>query len=267
MYDLLIRPIVRRLNINTASVLAKRYFKLISILPGAHFINRLIHGNRPMGLQKEVFGLQFYNPVGLGAGLDTRGDIYYELENLGVSFMEIGPLDVSSAKHAISQIQKHPQNDILMACISADFLLSFSLAYDFCDAFVIDIGNNSVEDVIEPIVDYRLSSEIYKPIIVKIPEYLDAGNLEQLVDYCRITGVDGIETRSIAQTSFVNDICLGRYPIIANCHIKTPGEAYSVLEAGASLIEIRSGIVTEGPRLVKKILKYISSYPKYVTNS
>jgi len=266
MYNVLIRPIVRRLNIETASSFVKSYFKLISLLPGAHFINRLIHGNKPMGLQKEVFGLQFYNPVGLGAGLDTKGDIYYELENLGVSFMEIGPMNASVAKHAISQIQKHPQNDILMACISDDFLLAFSLAYDFCDAFVLDIGNHSVEEAVEPVIDYRLSSDSYKPVIVKLPENLDSDTLSSILDYCRITGIDGIETRSLSQTSIVNDICLGRYPIIANCHIKTPQEAFEALEAGATLVEIRSGIVTEGPRLVSKILKYLSSFPKYVTN-
>jgi dihydroorotate dehydrogenase len=41
-------------------------------------------------LQKEVFGLRFPNPVGLGAGFDKNGLYLKELETLGFGFVEIG---------------------------------------------------------------------------------------------------------------------------------------------------------------------------------
>lgn len=41
-------------------------------------------------LQKEVFGLHFTNPVGLGAGFDKNAIYLNELEALGFGFVEIG---------------------------------------------------------------------------------------------------------------------------------------------------------------------------------
>ncbi len=41
-------------------------------------------------LQRNVFGLQFPNPVGLAAGLDKNGDVINEMAALGFGFIEIG---------------------------------------------------------------------------------------------------------------------------------------------------------------------------------
>ena len=41
-------------------------------------------------LQKEFFGLQFKNPVGLGAGFDKNALYLSELEVLGFGFIEVG---------------------------------------------------------------------------------------------------------------------------------------------------------------------------------
>ncbi|MFT4152618.1 quinone-dependent dihydroorotate dehydrogenase [Parafilimonas sp.] len=45
--------------------------------------------NHP-SLQKNIFGLQFKNPVGLGAGFDKNALYLTELETLGFGFVEIG---------------------------------------------------------------------------------------------------------------------------------------------------------------------------------
>ena len=95
--------------------------------------------------------------------------------------------------------------------------------------------------------------------MVKIPEELPFEEIDDIVDYCRINSVDGIEARSIKQISYINARTKGRLPIIANCHIKTPKQAEEALAAGASLIEVRMGLVREGPSLVGKILRYLSA--------
>ena len=41
-------------------------------------------------LEREVFGLKFKNPVGLGAGFDKNASNVAELENFGFGFIEIG---------------------------------------------------------------------------------------------------------------------------------------------------------------------------------
>ena len=261
MYSLLIRPLTKRIKDNDkASAIALRYFKFEGRIPGGRFVSRIIHGNRPVGLEREVFGLDFYNPVGLGAGLDVAGELYNDLNDLGFSFVEIGPFaNFKAIRRAIAKIQQDPQNDILAACISGDYLRSFCLAYDFCDFFVIDISDNPDIDIFDDLLDARLSYETFKPLVVKIPEVMPPDALDEVMDYCLLNNVDGIEARSIEQIRYINTRSKGRLPIIANCHIKTPAQASEALEAGASLIEVRMGLVREGPRLVGKILRYLSN--------
>lgn len=260
MYSILIRPITRRIKDNDkASAIAKRYFKLEGKIPGGRFLSRLIHGNRPTGLEREVFGLQFYNPVGLGAGLDLDGDLYNDLNDLGFSFVEIGPFkELSTIRKALYKIQADPQNDVLAACISGDYLESFCLAYDFCDFFVIDISENPDMDIFDSLLEARLSYDIYKPIVVKLPEDIPFEDICDIADYCMMNSIDGIEARSVKQISCIAERSKKRLPVIANCHIKTPFQAEDALRAGASLVEVRMGLVREGPRLVERILRHLS---------
>lgn len=260
MYSIFIRPITKRIKDNDkASAIAKRYFKFEGKMPGGRFFNRLVHGNRPQGLEREVFGLQFYNPVGLGAGLDVDGDLYNDLNDLGFSFVETGPFRNQSAiRKAIAKLQADPPDDIIAPCISDDYLKIFCLAYDFCDFFVIDISENPDMEIFDSILEARLSYDIYKPIVVKIPELISPDEIDDILDYCRMNSVDGIEARSINQINYIYERTRGRLPIIANCHIKTPKQAQEALAAGADLIEVRMGLVRNGPSLVGKILRYLA---------
>lgn len=263
MYNLLIRPIVRRMHPDKASKIALGYFKAIGRIPGERVLSRFFHGNKPAGLEREVFGLDFYNPVGLGAGLDIRGELYDDLNNLGFSFVEIGPLNAEYTRNAVRNLQENPADDILACCISDDFLVSMSLAYDFCDFFVIQVDDvRRLEETMAPLFDLRLAYEDYKPVVVKIPEEVSGGQLGQVLHYLRMNGADGIETRSLSQTREVAELTSGRLPIIANTHISSPAEVRELLEAGASLVEIRSGLVKNGPGFVSKVLRYLESYAK-----
>ena len=265
MYSLFIRPITKRIaDNNKASAIALGYFKLQGKMPGGRFFSRIIHGNRPVGLEREVFGLQFYNPVGLGAGLDVDGELYNDLNNLGFSFVEIGPMGADGIRRAVRRIQEDPQNDILAACINEDFLTAFTLAYDFCDFFVIDITANPSTDVLDPLLDARLAEEIYKPIIVKLPKSLPPSEIEDILDFSLMNGIDGIEARSIGQVRHIASYSHGRLPIIANTHIESPEQAAEALQAGASLVEVRNGLVRQGPRFVSNILKFLLK--KYARN-
>ena len=68
-------------------------FKLIkfgAILPGIIWSWRLCFEVKDVRLQREVFGLKFENPVGLGAGFDKDAKLFDELSSFGFGFMEIG---------------------------------------------------------------------------------------------------------------------------------------------------------------------------------
>ena len=258
LYSILVRPVVRRMDIESASKIALRYFEFVEKIPGGRLISRWIHNNRPVGLQREVFGLDFYNPVGLGAGLDIHGELYNDLNNLGFSFSEIGPMGADGARRAVRRIQDDPQADILAACINNDFLTAFTLAYDFCDFFVMDFSSTPFSsDTMDPILEARLAEEIYKPIVIKLPKAISNTEIEEIADYSLMNGIDGMEARDIDQVRLIASYTRGKLPIIANTHIESPKQAEEALQAGASLIEVRNGLVRQGPQFVGNILKHL----------
>jgi dihydroorotate dehydrogenase len=262
LYSILVRPFVHNADIEKASKFALRYFELNEKIPGGRLISRWIHNNRPTGLQREVFGLDFYNPIGLSAGLDLHGELYNDLNNLGFSFVEIGPMNADGIRRAIRRIQQDPQNDILAACIREDFLTAFTLAYDFCDFFVIDLSANPSTDILDPLLDARLAEDVYKPIVVKLPKELPPSETEDILDYCQMNRIDGIEVQTLEQIRHIVTYTSGRLPIIADIVIETPEQAAEALEAGASLVEVRDGLVRQGPRFISKIQKYLLNQVK-----
>lgn len=247
------------MDLERASRIGLGYFKALGKIPFGRQVSRLLHGNRPKVLTREVFGLYFYNPVGLGAGLDIHGELYNDLNNMGFSFMEVGPMGASGVRKAIEHVQQDPPQDILAVCIDSDHHAAFTLAYDFFDFFVIDMSRNPFNyDIPDAILESRIAEKDYKPIVLKYPEGVTGSTLDGITDYCLLNGVDGIELRGIEQVARVAAHGEGKLPIIANCHIDSPLEAARALDSGASLVEIRTGFVREGPQVVSQMLQFLS---------
>ena len=71
------------------------YFSMgiFRFLCGIGFLRKMIHKTFTIeneGLKKTVFGLDFTNPVGLGAGFDKNALYLRELSAMGFGFVEIG---------------------------------------------------------------------------------------------------------------------------------------------------------------------------------
>ena len=60
------------------------------MIPGKMWVWRLIFKIKDTRLEREVFGLKFDNPVGLGAGFDKDAKLFDELASFGFGFVEIG---------------------------------------------------------------------------------------------------------------------------------------------------------------------------------
>ncbi|MFD2561645.1 quinone-dependent dihydroorotate dehydrogenase [Aquimarina rubra] len=90
MYKSLIRPILFKFDPEKVHHFT---FSLIKFISKFSFISSLIRSRylvKGIGLQREVFGLKFKNPVGLAAGFDKNAVLYNELANFGFGFIEIG---------------------------------------------------------------------------------------------------------------------------------------------------------------------------------
>ena len=89
MYRSFLRPILFRLDAETAHNFSFRMLKILSKLGITGMFRKLFQVNNS-ALEREVFGLRFKNPVGLAAGFDKNAQLYNELSNFGFGFIEIG---------------------------------------------------------------------------------------------------------------------------------------------------------------------------------
>ncbi|MFL5753345.1 MAG: quinone-dependent dihydroorotate dehydrogenase [Bacteroidia bacterium] len=70
-------------------------FAFLKFFLGAGFIRKLvsgIYGVKDERLKRSFFGLEFSNPVGLGAGFDKNALLFDELSAFGFGFIEVGTL-------------------------------------------------------------------------------------------------------------------------------------------------------------------------------
>jgi len=124
------------------------------------------------------------------------------------------------------------------------------------------------------------------PVLVKLAPDLETGQLETAVDAIVSSGLDGIIATNTtigrsglrsplatedgglsgaALTAGATEIIAriherlrGRLPIIGVGGIMGPSDARAKLDAGATLVQLYTGLVYEGPGLVKRILKSLS---------
>lgn len=89
MYRFLIKPLLFKLQAETAHHFTFKLIKGLHRVPGFGAISRSIF--YPKNAESvEVFGLKFPNRVGLAAGFDKDGKLYEELANYGFGFIEVG---------------------------------------------------------------------------------------------------------------------------------------------------------------------------------
>lgn len=125
-----------------------------------------------------------------------------------------------------------------------------------------------------------------RPVLLKIAPDMTEGQLDDVVDIILSAGVDGliatntttertglrtpsdrvegigpgglsgapVRDRSTAVIRYVHHRSQGAFPIIGVGGIDSPAAAQEKLDAGAVLVQVYSGLIYEGPALVKRIL-------------
>lgn len=221
-------------------------------------------------------------------------------------------------KNAVEHLKKERPEVIVAANISKnttsinedaakDYEKGFGLLYDFVDMFVVNVscpnvvGLTALQDItflseiVDKLLDLRMYYDTYKPILLKVSPDLSHQQLDEIIDYCLRSGIDGIvagnTTRSreglnsiskekieaignggmsgapiheknLALVKYVHEKSEGKLPIIGVGGIMNPAQAKAMLDAGASLVEIYTGFVYEGPALIRNINKYLETFAK-----
>ncbi|MCF0177346.1 MAG: quinone-dependent dihydroorotate dehydrogenase [Bacteroidales bacterium] len=340
MYKKIIRPILFLFSAETAHkivmklLVISRWLRLGPIL-------RLIYSPKSKGLERELFGLKFKNPIGIAGGLDKNGDCYNELANFGFSFIEIGSLtpkpqagnpkprifrvpenqaiinrmgiNNQGVRHAIGNLSKRPRKVIVAGNITKgtdtpnelaykDYERSFSMLYDFVDFFVLNVSCPNVKnltelqdiailgEILDHLITLRRFNDSYRPIFLKISPDIPIEQINEIIELALVSGIEGIVAtnttrsreglsidkeqidkignggmsggplfeRSLHLVKHIHKKSHGLLTIIACGGIMNPLQAKLMLDAGASLIEVYSGFIYNGPGFVKDIIKYIT---------
>jgi dihydroorotate dehydrogenase len=220
-------------------------------------------------------------------------------------------------KNAVEQLKKDRPNVIVAANISKnttsinedaakDYETSFALLYDFVDMFVVNVSCPNVvgltalqdisflSDIVDKLLDLRRYYDTYRPILLKVSPDLSSEQLDDIIDYCLRSGIDGlvagnttrsrdgltidpkkieeignggmsgapVHKKNLELVRYIHTKSEGRLPIIGVGGIMSGEEAQAMMDAGASLVEIYSGFIYEGPALVKQILTHLEQNNK-----
>lgn len=180
LYRSLIRPLLFLMDAEKAHHFTFGMIKLLLSLPLAKVITRLLFAPQQKGLQKELMGLTFPNPIGLAAGFDKDARLIDELACFGFGFIEIGTLtprpqsgnpqprlfrllrdsglinrmgfNNEGVAAAVERLKKRQTNLIIGGNIGKnkdtpneealnDYLVCFEALYDYVDYFVVNVSS------------------------------------------------------------------------------------------------------------------------------
>ena len=289
-------------------------------------------------LERELWGIKFPNPVGLGAGFDKDAKYTDELACLGFGFVEIGtvtprpqpgnpkprmfrlPADNAlinrmgfnngGAKAAAERLRRRKERLVIGGNIGknkdtanedalSDYIACFKDLYDTVDYFVVNVSSPNTPglralqskgplmEILNNLANLNRELGTPKPLLLKIAPDLSNEELDDIVEIVKQTGIQGIvatnttidrsglkttegeieaigagglsgkplRTRATEVISYIHKKSAGTIPIIAVGGIFTAEDAIEKLNAGASLVQVYTGFVYEGPGIAKNICK------------
>lgn len=90
VYQTILKPILFLMAPERAHALTVTLLRALLAIPGLGWLFRRIYASPSAGLERELMGLRFPNPVGLAAGFDKDGRHVAAMTALGFGFIEIG---------------------------------------------------------------------------------------------------------------------------------------------------------------------------------
>ncbi|HEU4497141.1 MAG TPA: quinone-dependent dihydroorotate dehydrogenase [Flavobacterium sp.] len=181
----------------------------------------------------------------------------------------------------------------------SDYQICFDALYDHVDYFVVNVSSPNTPNLrelqdkepltrlLQALQDKNMQRARQKPILLKIAPDLADGQLLDIIDIVsqtKIAGIiatnttvsrEGLKSESRSEAGGLSGRPLARrstevirflaeksnrsFPIIGVGGIHSAEDAIEKLEAGASLVQLYTGFIYEGPRLVKAINKKIAA--------
>jgi len=117
-----------------------------------------------------------------------------------------------------------------------------------------DLSNDQLNDIVEIVLETNLSG------VIATNTTLSRNDLKTSSNEIEKAGAGGLSGKSIARRSteiirYLKSKSQNKFVIIGVGGIHSPQDAQEKISAGADLIEIYTGMIYEGPSLMKRILK------------
>ncbi|MBO7307409.1 MAG: quinone-dependent dihydroorotate dehydrogenase [Alistipes sp.] len=330
----LLQHILRLFPAETSHRIRLTMLGFMDKMPFGKMILRRTLSPRAIGLEREVMGIHFNNPIGIAAGFDPDGDHLDELAACGFGFVEIGSVTPRpqpgtprprlrrlrkskslvnntgapsrGLEYVMDNIRRRTKhnNNLVVGCnigkltttphknIVKEYLRVFRNTYQYVDFFVINIACNTaakryeprsreeILELIEPMFEFRRGQLDYRPILLKISPDISREQLDTIIDILIATPLDGIEAvagstlmcdkhkgaicgaalteKAIEMVRYIAQRSEHNYPIIGTGGMMTPNDIRRMMEAGASLVALSSGLRENGLKLLKHAAKEIA---------
>jgi dihydroorotate dehydrogenase len=335
MYKQIIRPLLFLFDPEWVHYFSFATIRVLNRIPLMGALVRALYSTHNPSLNREVFGIQFPNPVGLAAGFDKDAKLYKELANFGFGFIEIGTVTPKpqggNPKPRLFRLRKDKgiinrmgfNNEGVVAAARRlkqnksviiggnigknkttpnenaveDYLFCFDALFDVVDYFVVNVSSPNtpnLRDLQEKEPLTKLLNVLQKqnegkpkrkPILLKIAPDLTNSQLTDIIDIVKQTKIDGViatnttlsrdglqssknvikqagglsgkplTNRSTEVIRYLHTQSKAAFPIIGVGGVHTPNDAKEKLDAGATLVQMYTGFVYEGPAAVRKINK------------
>lgn len=338
LYEKLLKPWLFRMDPEEAHERMMGLLRTVQAMPLGMTLAEKAWGGRIEGLETEVLGMKFDNPIGLAAGFDKDCSVISMMGALGFGFIEAGSLPLrpqpgnpkprifrlpehealinrlgfnsKGAEAAQRQLKKFGRQPFPVGInlgLNADcpkekaaqeYAETFKILEPYGDYFVVNVSSPNtlgLRDLQERIHLERILSAIYtynknnKPVLIKISPDLSDELLPSLVDLIgkmasgviatnttimrpgipvgepeRRGGLSGapLRERSTELIRKIYRLSSGKLPIIGVGGVFTGGDAFEKIKAGASLVQLYTGLIYRGPAAVWKIQNELAGWLK-----
>ena len=304
-------------------------------LPFLLFFVRAYYKKTNCRLSQNILGIEFENPVGLGAGFDKNATMIKALEAVGFGFLEVGTVTPKPQPgNPKPRLFRFPEYNSLQNAMGFNnegvsfFRQRLKEIYPYKIPIGANIGKNKITpeeramddysiliDEVKDISDYivvnisspntpglrdlqneKFINELFsmakskttKPVFLKIAPDMSGDDAKLLCESAINSGADGIiatnttidykvlpnakdfggvSGRVLKEKSFslfkeIAKEFYGKTTLISVGGIDSGDEAYKRIKAGASLVQVLSALIFEGPYLVSHINNRIQELMK-----
>ena len=149
-------------------------------------------------------------------------------------------------------------------------------------------NKDNIREIVTSLLEFRRGQNQYRPILLKISPDLGPGQTDDMIDVVKEYSLDGIVAtntttsreglvsdpsvvdkigrgglsgapltgRALEMVRYIYEKTGGAFPIIGSGGVMTSEDAKNMLDAGATLVQVYTGMIYQGPAVAKKICRH-----------